>query len=114
MPVRAVRAGTDFVEIDVGGRTVRVSETAVASGSKDKMALAIKELLQEQLTTRTRLRDLPDDEEFREVEPPVATYGERMFWEGNGINSELVSRAVIVEDVTWDGERYVPTLRRAR
>lgn len=114
MPVRAVRAGTDFVEIDVGGRTMRAAEIDIAPGSKDKMALAIKLLLQEQLTTRIRLSDLPDDEEFKNEPPPVEKYGERMFWEGQGGNRELVSRSVIVEDVTWDGERYVPHLRRAK
>lgn len=114
MPVRAVFAGADFVEIDVGGRIIRVTEADIAPGTKDEMALTIKTLLQERLTTRTRLRDLPDDEEFKDVRPPVKIYGETMFWEGRGGSRELVSRSVIVEDVTWDGERYVPHLRRAR
>ena len=113
MPVHAVSAGADFVEINTGGRVLRVMEIDVSFGSKDQMATAIKALLQEQLTTRIRLRDLPDDEEFKNEPPPVEQYGERMLWEGQGGNRELVSRSVIVEDVTWDGGRYVPTLRRA-
>lgn len=114
MPVRAISTGADFVEINEGGRTVRVSEADVTPGSKDKMATAIKALLQEQLTTRIKLRDLPDDEEFKNEAPLIEKYGETMFWEGLDADRELISRAVIVEDVTWDGERYVPHLRRAR
>ena len=113
MPVRAISAGADFVEINDGGRSLRVSEADIAPGSKDKMALAIRALLQEQLTTRTKVRDLPDDDPDRDTDP-ASFMGERMFWEGQGGNRELVSRSVIVEDVRWDGERYVPRLRRAR
>ncbi len=112
MPVRAISAGADFVEIDVGGRSLRVSEADVAPGSKNKMALAIRTLLQEQLTTRVKVRDLPNNDPDKTTDP-VAVHGEAMFWEGAGGNKDLVSRAVIVEDVVWDGERYVPTLRRA-
>lgn len=113
MPVRAVRAGADFVEIDTGGTLIRVSEADVKAKTKDKMAVAIQALLQEGLTTRIKLRDLPSDEPTKATDP-AADYGERMFWEGQGGNRELVSRSVIVESVTWDGERYVPALRRAR
>ncbi len=111
MPVRAVRAGADFVEIDDGGRIVRVTEADVSPGSKAQMALAIQALLQEQLTVRQRVHDLPG------VDPDQASdpgRGEKLFWEGEDANRELVSRAVIVESVVWDGERYVPRLRRAR
>jgi hypothetical protein len=113
MPVRAVSAGADFVEINDGGRVSRVAESDVAPGSKDKMALAIQSLLQEALTTRIRVRDLPDDEPTKTTDP-AAEYGERMFWDGQGINKSVVSHAVIVESVVWDGTSYVPTLRRAR
>ena len=80
---------------------------------KTKTALVLKELLQEDLTTRIRLRDLPDDEPTKTVDP-VATHGERMFWDGRGANRELVSRATIVESCVWDGKRFVFSLRNAR
>lgn len=111
MPVRAVRAGADFVEINDGGRVHRVTEADVAPGSKENMAQAILALLQEQLTVRQRLRDLPDDDPDKTTDP---ARGEKLFWEGQNANRELVGRSVIVESITWDGGRYVPTLRRAR
>ena len=80
---------------------------------KTKTALVLKELLQEDLTTRIRLRDLPDDEPTKTVDP-VATHGERMFWEGRGANRELVSRATIVESCEWLVDHFSFTLRDAR
>ena len=80
---------------------------------KTKVAITLKALVQEDLTTRIRLRDLPDDEPTKTVDP-APEYGERMFWEGRGANRELVSRATIVESCVWDGESFVFTLRKAR
>ena len=80
---------------------------------KTKVAAALKLIVQEDLTTRIRLRDLPDDEPTKTVDP-APEYGERMFWEGRGANRELVSRATIVESCVWDGESYAFTLREAR
>lgn len=110
MPVRAVSAGSDFIEINDGGRIIRVTETDVAPGAKDKMALAIQALLQFGLDTRIKIRDLPDDEPTKTVDPARSDF----FWEGHDGNKELVARPVIVESVVWDGTRYVPTLTRAR
>ncbi len=111
MPVRAVRAGADFVEVNDSGRIFRVTEADVPPGSKEKIAQAIQALLQEQLTVRQRVGDLPDDDPDKAGDP---ARGEKLFWEGQGANRELVSRTVIVESVVWDGTVYVPTLRRAR
>ena len=80
---------------------------------KTKVALVLKELVQEDLTTRIRLRDLPDDEPTKTVDP-APQFGERMFWEGHGRNKELVSRSTIVESCVWDGTVYAFTMRRAR
>ncbi len=80
---------------------------------KTKTALALKILLQEDLTTRTLLRDLPDDEPTKTVDP-APEFGERFFWEGKGRNKVVVCRSTIVEDCVWDGERFVFTMRRAR
>ena len=80
---------------------------------KTKTALVLKELLQEDLTTRIRLRDLPDDEPTKTVDP-APEYGERMFWEGNGARRELVSRATIVESCVWLEDHFSFALRDAR
>ncbi len=90
-----------------------IGDVRFQDADKTKTALVLKELVQEDLTTRIKLRDLPDDEPTKTVNP-AALFGERMFWEGNGRNRELVSRSTIVVDCNWAGERFVFTMRRAR
>ena len=114
MPVRAVRYGSTFVEIEQGGRLVRVLESEVAPGSKDKMALAIKDLLNLRLQTRRRIKDLPDDDQIKTGEEDISRFGERMFKEGRGANEELVSQPAIVTDCWWNGSVYQITIRKAR
>ncbi len=80
---------------------------------KTKTALALKILLQEDLTTRTNLRDLPDDEPTKTTDP-APEFGERFFWEGNGRNRVVVSRSTIMTGGDWDGEKYNFGTRRAR
>lgn len=87
-----------------------VNDVRFQDADKTKTSLVLKDLLQEDLTTRIRLRDLPNDESTKTTDPAR----EGFFWEGRGINRELVARATIVEDVVWDGTRYVPTLREAQ
>ena len=90
-----------------------INDVRFQGADKTKVALVLKELVQEDLTTRIRLRDLPDDEPTKTTDP-APEFGERMFWEGRGANRELVSRSTIVQDCFWDGERFVFTIRRAR
>ena len=86
-----------------------INDVRFQDADKTKTAIVLKGLLQEDLTTRTRLRDLPDDEPTKTVNPNR----EGFFWEGRGINRELVSRSTIVEDCVWDGTVFVFTMRRA-
>ena len=90
-----------------------INDSRFHDADKTKVALVLKELVQEDLTTRTLLRDLPDDEPNKTTDP-APEFGERMFWEGHGRNKELVSRSTIVEDCVWDGTRYIFAMRRAR
>ena len=90
-----------------------INDVRFQDADKTKTAIVLKGLVQEDLTTRTRLRDLPDDEPTKTVDPE-SQFGERMFWEGRGINRELVSRSTIVEDCVWDGAVYAFTMRRAQ
>ena len=90
-----------------------INDSRFQDADKTKTALVLKTLLQEDLTTRTRLRDLPDDEPTKTVDP-VTEFGERFFWEGNGANRVVVSRSTIVEDCVWDGTVFVFTMRRAQ
>ncbi len=90
-----------------------VNDPVLQDADKTKTALVLKDLVQEDLTTRIRLRDLPDDEPTKTVDP-APQFGERMFWEGHGRNKELVGRSTIVEDCVWNGTAFVFTMRRAR
>jgi hypothetical protein len=90
-----------------------INDPRFQDADKTKTALVLKTLLQEDLTTRTKLKDLPDDEPTKTVDP-APQFGERMFWEGNGAKRVVVSRSTIVDDCVWDGARFVFTMRRAR
>ncbi|KKM98374.1 hypothetical protein LCGC14_1158670 [marine sediment metagenome] len=90
-----------------------VNDVRFQDADKTKTAVVLKTLLQEDLTTRTKLKDLPDDEPTKTVDPALQ-FGERMFWEGHGANKVVVSRSTIVESCVWDGERFVFTMRRVR
>jgi len=87
-----------------------VNDPLFQDPDKTKVALVLKDLLQERMTHRVRTRDLPTDDPNRDTDP---ARGEREFWEGNGINREVVTRETIVISVVWDGERFIPDLRPA-
>ena len=89
-----------------------LTDSRFQDADKTKIAAALKDVLQEDLTVRQNLRDdIPDDDPDKTTDPAL---GERLFWEGNGVNRELVSRSTIVESCVWDGVRFVFTMRRAR
>ena len=90
-----------------------INDPRFQDADKTKTALVLKDLVQEDLTARIKLIDLPDDEPTKTVDP-APQFGERMFWEGHGRNKELVSRSTIVEECVWNGTRFVFTMRRAR
>ena len=106
MALVAIRAGADFIEFDLGVRTVRVSETDVVLDTKDRMALALKQILQMQFEIRIKVRNLPSDDPDKNTDPAQPD----IFWEGHGGNKDLVVRSLIVDEVTWDGKRYVPNI----
>ncbi len=90
-----------------------INDVRFQDADKTKTALVLKELLQEDLTVRIRLRDLPDDEPTKTVDP-APQFGERMFWEGRGGNRDLVSRATIVESCVWLVDHFHFAMRRAK
>lgn len=85
-----------------------VNDPRFQDEDKTKVAAVLKELFQEDLTTRIRVRDLPDDEPTKTVDPARPDF----FWEGHGINRELVARSTIVTGGDWDGEKYAFGTRR--
>ena len=90
-----------------------INDVRFQGADKTKVALVLKELVQEDLTRRIRLRDLPDDEPTKTVDP-APEFSERMFWEGHGAKKELVSRSTIVVSCEWLEDHFHFRLRRAR
>ena len=87
-----------------------INDSRFADADKARVALALKELLQEDLTFRQRTRDLPDDDPDKTTDPGR----ENLFWEGNGAKKELVSRSTIIQRFEWDGQGWAHELRNAR
>ncbi len=73
---------------------------------KTKIAAQMKIDLQNSIDHRDLRADMPSDDPAIISDPARPDF----FWDGD----DLVARAVIVESVTWDGERYAPILKRAR
>lgn len=105
MPVSAVRSTGEFVELVVGAKATRVDFTALAPGAHDEKSSELKNLLQGALDQRERRSTLAREDPDGGSDPGR----EDLFWNGE----DLVSRGVVVESVTWDGETYALELRRA-
>ena len=71
-----------------------------------RVANQIKLQMQDDIDVRIKRSDMPHDDPARQSNPNRPDF----FWDG----PDLVARSVIVEDVVWDGTRYVPALREAR
>ncbi len=107
MPVSKIISNADFVEVDVGGRSLRVNSAAL-SGNTDKKAAAMTELLQAFLDTRQLLSSLPDDDPDKTIDPGRG----HLFHQRIAGKDYLVGRGAIV-NVTWDGSRFDCSARRA-
>lgn len=107
---------SDADEIHVAGaRTLvydLINDSRFQDTDKTKTALVLKDVLQADLDTTTRLRDLPDDEPTKTTDP-APEFGEQFFWRDHGINQVVVARDTIVEDCFWDGTVFVFALRYA-
>ncbi len=90
-----------------------VNDPALQDSDKDRLALTLQTIIQEDLTVRSKVRDLPDDDPDKDTDP-ASFMGELLFWEGQGGNKDLVGRSTIVESVVWDGVRFIIEMRRAR
>ena len=113
MPIRGIRSGPDFVELNVGGTITNILEgDVVGVGTKEEIAAAFIPFLQDILDVRQKLNTLPNDDPDRTIDPAKPW----IFWDGPGQpgNTDLVGRSIIVEDVIWDGSVYVVTLKRAQ
>ena len=76
------------------------NDPALQDADKDRLAQTLQILIQEDLTHRMKVRDLPSDDPDRDTDP-ASFMGEKRFWEGQGGNKDIVSRSTIVS-VTWN------------
>ncbi len=90
-----------------------VNDPRFQDADKTKVAAVLKAVVQADLEVVILLRDLPDDEPTKTVDP-APEFGECFFWRGHGANRELVGVDTIVEDCVWNGTAFVFTMRRAR
>jgi hypothetical protein len=102
-----------------GGGVVTLNYAAgvqFPEGSPDAIAL-IEELLFQDPNNMTRIaiKDLPNDDPDADVDPGAGLTDPAMFWSDprGRPNDELVSVSSYYT-VTWDGERYQYSSRRAR
>ncbi len=112
MPNSRYKGNFDSIEMWVGGTTVTFPDTVAGPGTKDEKAVAFIPFLQDKLDFKQRLNILPNDDPDRTIDPGLPW----IFWVGPGQpgNTDLVSRADIIENVVWNGNEYVVTVRRAR
>ena len=113
MPVRSIEVTDTYVEIDKGGEVLHFdfADFPPSAGDNAARAAHVVEHVQSWLETRIRTKDLPDDEEYKDVDPGLPHF----FHEGQGGNKELVARSIVIENVTYDDTRTPPlifTLRR--
>ena len=80
---------SDASEVRVSGSHRRTYDLANDSrfldADKTKVAAALKAIVQVDLETVLLVRDLPDDEPYKSVDP-APEFGEGFFWRGRGAN----------------------------
>jgi len=112
MPMTSYKGGTNFIDMLRGGTTVTFNDDVMGVGTKEELAAAFIPFLQDQVDFRQKLNTLANDDPARIADPGLPWF----FWDGPGQpgNTDLVARADIIDNVVWDGEQYVVTVRRAR
>lgn len=83
-----------------------VQMTREQGGNKRKVAALIKQQMQDAIDVRIPLYRLPREDPARQSNPNRPDF----FWDG----LDLVARSIIVDNIRWNGTRYVPTLRKTR
>ena len=129
--VRLISVSNDQIEIDPRQARLSAVRTVLETGiiddgtdaEREKIAVVLATLLQQDIEVRTHVEDLPLDEETLEWSGPspgdademTSRYGERMRWDHSGPDKWLVSTEDFIT-VTWDADSgtYVASLRVAR
>ena len=120
MPIKHLKSLPDRVEVAFRGAPVAIRYTTLAGGvgsarQRDGLKAAL-ELLAEQAgyIRRQNVDDLPlDDPDKTATDAELAAeYGEKLIKERAGPTTYLVSRGVIFDDPTWDGERWICPIRK--
>lgn len=111
MPVHKIVSNSTTVQIWTDASGPRSIQDIIqllidqgGAGNEDRVATALKDLLQADLDVRQVRNTLPLDDPDRTSNPNRPD----LFWDGN----ELVGRSVEVVSVTWNGAFYSIVLRR--
>lgn len=119
---RVLQATADLIEISAlvgrSARTRTALETGLDPDAVDghlKIAVALAALLQRDMELWIPIDDLPFDEETigRNANSMFAQFGDGLRWERVGPDQWLVAREDTIT-VTWDGAKYVVTIRKSR
>lgn len=105
---------TDTWTVNRHGIVIVLDLSAVpGNGFNTQRLEKIRQAAQEKLfDKRVLLTDLPIDDPDRTVDT-APKHGEKMRWEVYNSQTYLCSREYILEDLTWDGNTLVPTIRKA-
>ena len=106
---------TDTYTLNRYGVIIVLDLSSVAGNGFNATRLAkIKEAAQVKLFDTRVLRDTLDADDPARLADPALQHGEKMFWETDQQgNVWVVSREWILDDLQWDGNALIPTVRRA-
>jgi hypothetical protein len=107
MPIQAIEITDTYVLIRRSGEEWQFfyADFPQTDDTPEKKVQRIIDNVQRQfLDTRIKLSDLPDDDPDKNTDPGLP----HLFHEGQGGNAELVSRSIVIEDVTWDDNATPP------
>ena len=104
--VSAVVSTREYIEIGMGGKVNRIVYLDLLQASNESRSAEIKIKLQNYLDVRIPLTNLSGEDPDKTTDPVRPD----LFWDGG----DLVGRGCIITAVTWDGQRYVVSISRAR
>ena len=104
--IRVYSSANRSEEVDADVERVKLAPTD--RNDAIKVAAQLTTELQAKLDVRQLLRDLPEDDPDRTVDPGRGD----LFWQDIDGERYLVGREGIVT-VTWSGTQYIPSWRRA-
>ena len=104
--VSTIVSTKEYIEIGQGRKLSRVLYSDLQLGDDNIRSDDMKIRLQNSLDVRIPLTDLPNNDLDKTTDPARPD----LFWD----KGDLVGRGCVISAVTWDGQRHVVTIKRAR